>query len=45
MNIQTNLEKKFQNQINNFYDSLANLLEKNIKNAVQNLNPLILNVR
>ena len=37
MNIQNNLEKKFQNQINNFYDSLAKSLDKNIKNAVQNL--------
>lgn len=37
MNIQNNLEKKFQNQINNFYGSLAKSLDKNIKNAVQNL--------
>ena len=37
MNIQNNLEKKFQNQINNFYDSLAKSLDKNINNAVQNL--------
>ena len=37
MNIQNNLEKKFQNQINNFYGSLAKSLDKNINNAVQNL--------
>ena len=37
MNIQNNFEKKFQNQVNNFYDSLVKSLDKNIKNAVQNL--------
>ncbi|MDC0367891.1 hypothetical protein OAM91_03770 [Gammaproteobacteria bacterium] len=37
MSIESNIKAKFQNQINNFYDSLVKSLDKNIKNAVQNL--------
>ena len=37
MNIQNNLEKKFQNQIEIFYESLLNSLDHKIQNAVQNL--------